>query len=241
LEEKSHKATIPEDGKMKNVFVFMCLYLFCAISFADIVVYFDDYEDHYDGEPWDPVEPWNWSDNGGFHEVFYRDYDGSIVVEHYGGYDNSAGTAAVDTRFGSQWGIELSGNTSSNPADYTISFDVINLDGGLDPLPLELWVLPLGQGYGTGFSIGQADGWVHVSHTLDNLTATWWAGTAWDLTSATWTLEVGGPAWPGIEVAAGDSWEQTWLFDNLMITMVPEPATMVLLGLGSLLMLRKRQ
>jgi len=69
----------------------------------------------------------------------------------------------------------------------------------------------------------------------------WWNGSAWVLTDSTWQIEIGGPGWPGWAVPAGTpAWEQIWLFDNLKITMIPEPASITLLSLGLLAFRRKR-
>jgi hypothetical protein len=136
----------------------------------------------------------------------------------------------------------MSGNTSPNPADYTLSFDVRNVSGPWDPINLELWVVPGGQGHGIALSpLAESSGWVHVSTTLDQLNMNWWNGTAWNLTSASWTVEVGGPPYPGTSVAPGVSFTQVWQMDNLTITMVPEPSTVALLlgGLGLLAGLRR--
>ena len=221
-------------------------------SFAEeVVVYENDYEGQTPGTAFNEGGPWNWIDGdeaNGFvksHTAMYQSWD-SMVVEHTGHIDNSAGTTDVDVRFGTKWTITMNGsNTSSNPADYTISFDVMSVMGNWDPIPLEFFVLT-GEGNGVGLGSGASDyyqtgEWVHVEMGLDELTVGWWNGSDWDLTSATWMIELGGPGWPGFSVPAGTAaWDQVWLFDNLMIT-VPEPATMVLMGLGALAMLRKRK
>ena len=211
---------------MRRLLLMLFIALCVSTGYA-LTVYQNDYEDQTPGTPFDEGGPWNWSDNGGFHEATYQDYNGNIVVEHYGGYDNTEGTEAVDARFGTKWTIAVSGNTSADPADYTISFDLRNVSGGLDPIPLEFFVLT-GEGNGVGLGSGTsdyaiADEWVHVEMSLADLTVGWWNGTDWDLTSSpTWQIEVGGPGWPGTSVAAGESWEQTWLFDNFRIKMGSE-------------------
>jgi len=189
-----------------------------------VTVYQNDFEDPCQV---DALSGWNWGDGGIVHNVVYADYDGNMVVEHTGVIDASA--ADITTRFGSKWGLILSGNTSADPNDYTIEFDLRSVSGDWDPIDLEFFVLTgggNGVGYGSGASsYAQADGWVHVSANLADLTAGWWAGTAWDMTVPDWQIEVGGPPWPGITVPAGTpAWDQVWLMDNLKITMsVPGP------------------
>ncbi|MBN2181488.1 MAG: hypothetical protein JW715_06210 [Sedimentisphaerales bacterium] len=194
-------------------------------SFADIV-----YENDYEGEAvGDGFPAWNWGDNGTVHNAVYAEYDGNIVIEHTGTIGNST-TAARNMRFGSKWDIELSGNTSSDPADYYIAFDIRSVSGNWDPIDLEFYVLTkiggtADNGYGSGVSqYAQADGWVHVEANLADLTVGWWAGTSWDMTEPMWSIEVGGPPWPGTSIPAGTAeWDQIWLMDNLIITMGEEP------------------
>ena len=231
------------------VVVLMCLY-FATTGFATIIVYENDYQ----GEtPGNGFPAWNWIDgdtSAGFvksHTATYVDDGGNILVNHIGHIDNSLGTTAVNTRFGSKWTITMNGlNTSTDPADYTIEFDLHSVSGNWDPIALEFFVLT-GTGNGVGKGSGAsnyafADGVVHVSKTLDQLPVGWWNGTGWVLTDTTWQLELGGPPWPGTSVPAGTpAFDQVWTFDNLKITMIPEPATLALLGLGSLALLRRRK
>ncbi len=197
--------------------------IFCIIGvlpcFADIVVYENDYEGSND----DAVSGWNWGTDECSHAVALESYEGNVVVEHTGNINNDSG-AAADCRFGSQWDITMNGyNTSDDPDDYLIEFDLYNYSGDWDPIDLEFYVLTDGQGYGSGTSAyAQEDGWVHVAVNLSDLTAGWWNGQEWDLTSDTWAVEFGGPAWPGASVPAGETWEQIWLMDNLRITYVTD-------------------
>lgn len=234
---------------MKSVGCLFLALLLCVAGSASAVVTI--YANDYNSEPLGGGFPaWNWIDGdtaNGFvksHTAVYADW-GNMVVEHTGLIDNSAGTTDVNTRFGSKWTITVSGNTSTDPEDYTISFDVCSVFGNWDPIALEFFVLTgTGNGVGKGSGImnfSQAASWVHVEKKLSELPVGWWNGSGWDLTDSTWQIEIGGPGWPGWSVPAGTpAWEQIWLFDNLQITMIPEPMTMALMGLGALVALRKK-
>lgn len=197
------------------------------------------YENNYNSQtPGTGFPAWNWADNGiTTHTATYQDIGGGNIVVDHTGVINNTGASAVNTRFGSKWDITLAGNTSANAADYTLSFDVRNVSGPWDPYTYNLFLLTSGGngvGYGDQFSIAQADGWVHYSKSLSDLGIGWWNGTAWDLTSANWSIEFGGPPWPGNSVDPGVSFTQVWQMDNLTITLVPEPSTVAMLlgGLG---------
>jgi len=194
-------------------------------SFADIV-----YENDYEGETVGGgiAGAWDWGDNGTAHNAVFADYDGNIVVEHTGTIGNPT-TAARSMRFGSKWDITLSGNTSSDPADYFIAFDIRSVSGDWDPIDLEFFVLTKeaggDYGYGSGVSqYAQADGWIRVVANLADLSVNWWEGQAWDMTNPSWSIEVGGPPYPGTSIPADTpDWDQIWLMDNLIITMGEEP------------------
>lgn len=222
---------------MKKVSLLMCVCMVSVMtSYAAVI---------YDNPTGGTIWAWNWTGGPTTHTTAEVNYDGNVVIQHTGVVDNSAGTAAADTRFGSKWDFAITGNTSANAADYTISFDLRNVSGNWNPIQLNLAVLTkeAAGDYGHGFAsmnVAQADGWVHYEFNLADYVNDWWQGSAWNLTTPNWSVEVGMP-WPGTSVAAGTSFTQVWEMDNLQVSMIPEPATLSLLGLGALAMLRKRK
>lgn len=216
---------------------FMMMGLCVATSFGMVI---------YDNPAGGTIWAWNWGDNGMTHTATEVNYDGNVVIQHTGVVNNTTG-AAANYRYGSKWDFTVSGNTSANPADYTISFDLRNVSGDWNPITLNLAVVTpnpavdTGQ-YGHGYAamnVAQADGWVHYEFNLANWVNNWWQGTEWDLLQSTWSMEVGMP-WPGVSVPDGTSFTQVWEMDNLQIS-IPEPATLVLFGLGTLTAIRKRK
>jgi hypothetical protein len=210
---------------MKKVIFLLVMFLLlgAAASYA-VVVHYDDYEDRTVGSS---TEGWHWGGGVCTHSGHtYEIYDGSIVRKHTGTIDNTTGTAAQDGRYGFKMDIPVTGNTSADPADYTIELDLRNLSGNWDPLGLEVWVLTYNPAvgtstYGHGFptvELSQSDGWVHVKFNLAEYTKDWWEGTEWDLTNSTWSIEIGMP-WPGVSVPVGAAWTQIFLVDNLKIMM----------------------
>jgi hypothetical protein len=189
-----------------------------------VAVHEDDFEDREIGSP---TEGWHWYDNAASHVGQYVDFEGSIVREHTGTI-----SVGINKRFGYKTDIEMTGNTSDDPCDYTFELDIRNLQGNWDPHLIEIFVLTYnpdvgGGSYGYGLptlDINQADGWVHVKYNLGDLAdnaKTWWQGTEWDMTNPLWSYEIGGPPWPGVE--ASEPWTQVFLVDNLKITLVTEP------------------
>lgn len=211
---------------MKQAALFvMMLGVLCTATYA-VTVYQNDYE----GETVGAGAPgWNWGTTVTTHSAaFADDGTGNIVIQHTGTTSNTTG-AAADARFGSKWDITLVGNTSADPADYTVSFDVRNVSGDWDPIEEGFAIVTNNPAvgtdqYGHGFpnqSLAIADGWIHVEYNLADFANDWWQGTQWDLTQPTWSFEIGQP-WPGISVPDGTSFTQVWLFDNLKITMGSE-------------------
>jgi regulation of enolase protein 1 (concanavalin A-like superfamily) len=210
--------------------ILIALFLCLAGSMASyaytitVTVHEDDFEDREIGST---TEGWLWFDNASSHVGTYVDFEGSIVREH-------AGTLRTDInqRFGYKTDIEMTGNTSDDPCDYTLELDIRNLQGNWNPHIIEIWILTYnpdtgGGTYGFGLPVLellQEDEWVHVTANLGDLVElgrTWWEGTEWDMTNPTWSYEIGGPPWPGVEVS--EEWTQVFLVDNLKITLVTEP------------------
>jgi hypothetical protein len=127
----------------------------------------------------------------------------------------------------------VTGNTSPNPGDYTLSFDLdVVGPSALNNLQVNVqaansWSGPWGGTGAAGVAVNPTLGWQHVSLALNN--PVWTAngltpqGSIWQVQFQLngWQLAGGGPA----------TGEQVVL-DNLSLSMVPEPASIALLGLG---------
>ena len=209
--------------KMKKMLFGTILLVVLAASGRAAIVFQDDFEDRTPGAG---AGGWNWANGACTHTATYQQVDGSIVRQQSAAVNNT-GAAALDSRFGSKWNITVSGNTSSDPEDYTIEFDIRNVQGNWDPHRIELWVVTNNPAagadqYGRGFptlDLSQSAGWVHVKFTLAEASKNWWQGADWDLTNSTWAIEIGGPPHPGVAVNPGQSWTQIFQLDNLKITM----------------------
>jgi len=212
--------------KMKKMLFGTILLVVLAASGRAAIVFQDDFEDRTPGAG---AGGWNWANGACTHTATYQQVDGSIVRQQSAAVNNT-GAAALDSRFGSKWNITVSGNTSSDPEDYTIEFDIRNVQGNWDPHRIELWVVTNNPAagadqYGRGFptlDLSQSAGWVHVKFTLAEASKNWWQGADWDLTNSTWAIEIGGPPHPGVAVNPGQSWTQIFQLDNLKITMGPD-------------------
>jgi hypothetical protein len=180
----------------------------------------------YDAPSGGTIYAWNWGTAICTHSATEVDLGGgNMVIRHTGVVSNTTG-AAADARFGSKWDFTVSGNTSADPADYTVSFDIRNVSGNWDPIVEGIAVVTpnpavgtdqYGHGYAT-LSLAQADGWVHVEFNMADYVNDWWQGPNWDLLQSTWSIEIGQP-WPGVSTPTGTSFTQVWEMDNLKITM----------------------
>lgn len=195
------------------VFAVMCV----ATSYAVVV---------YDNPSGGTTAAWNWGTDICTHSVAEVDIGGgNRVIRHTGVVSNATG-ADANARFGSKWDFTVSGNTSANPADYNVSFDVRNVSGNWNSIVLGVAIVTTnpavgGDQYGHGFanlSISQSDGWVHVKFNMADFVNNWWQGANWDLLQSTWSMEIGQP-WPGDVMPNGTSFTQVWEMDNLKITM----------------------
>lgn len=129
----------------------------------------------------------------------------------------------------------MSGNTSANLADYTLSFDV-RADAGSLNIKVQTWALPGFGGssatldtappVGFGSDLALSSGFTHYSLNLADSTI-WHNNTGLNMTGGTlqliFQLDNGGPT----------PYSHTMDIDNLQLTMVPEPSSFALCGIGA--------
>ena len=184
-----------------------------------LTVYHETFESFEAGA--DPDDAWNWTgDAATTNASTVEEYGGSMWRQMASFISSDSGTTG---RYGYKVDITMSGeNTSADEADYFVEFDVVNLEGDWDPVPLQLALLTANAEVGTGrygysfpsFEVAQADGVVHVKYQLNEHTANWWEGTGWDLTQTTWAYELG---MVSTTVETGASFTQKILVDNFRI------------------------
>lgn len=135
--------------------------------------------------------------------------------------------------------MALSGNTSANLADYTLSFDLARIGtGGGYFVAFNTFNEGSAPGSGTGveydiFGVpASGAGYQHFSVNMDTLNPTYGASAKLDPTGSQIYFELVALGFPPNEPSS----PETLLLDNVKITMVPEPNTFAMLlgGLGLL-------
>jgi hypothetical protein len=134
-------------------------------------------------------------------------------------------------------GTAPSGNTSLNLSDYTLSFDMaipsgqtlghlqLNIQGWSDPAYGGTMTQTGGNNIDTS-AVTVGSGFQTISVNL----GTWAAGSGFDPSSGTFQFQWQVNGW---ELGGGGSLGEQVVIDNVAITMVPEPSTLALIGLGA--------
>jgi hypothetical protein len=205
--------------------------------------------------------------------IFSENFDnglspGTSLAQYYGGditsYVNAVvpgvgvggtggwqvtGTAASGSAGYSYMGAQyqnggVSGNTSANLSDYTLSFDAWSTGGSLN-IQIQTWTAagfggsmtgtlntaPASPGYGNDQTLYGT--YTHYSLNLGN-TSIFQGNSGMMPNGGTFQVAMqlnGGGATP---------YSNTMYIDNFMLTMVPEPSVLALCGLGALALLRRK-
>jgi hypothetical protein len=145
-----------------------------------------------------------------------------------GTYVESMTTTTWGDYFAGQLQFYLSGNTDPNAADYTLSFDAMGSQAGPIQMAIQSWQnIYFGGSQIDNFTLssnptlGAANTWQTFSINLGSLAGFVPTGVTWQL-----NFQLNSWLWNGPNNT------DTLSIDNIVLTQVPEPATMTLLLLG---------
>lgn len=182
-----------------------------------------------------------------FNQNFDGGYGGSFgTSQYYGGAPSAYSNAVLpsggnpngawqETMTTTTWGdyyagqlqlMTVSGNTDPNPADYVFSFDAYGSQAANIQLGLQSWQ----NNYFGGSqlinatlnnALAAANTWQTISINLGTIAGAVPTGATWQLNFQINSWEWGGPG--SVD---------TLTIDNVMLTVIPEPTTVSLAGLG---------
>jgi len=166
---------------------------------------------------------WNWTGGAATtNSASIVDYEGSKWRQMQSSVNAGSGATG---RYGYKMDIAVTGNTSANPEDYFVEFDIVNLEGDWTTVNIGIAILTNTGGdngttsVGYGFpntAVTREAGIVHVKWQLSEHTSNWWQGTNWDLTAPNWSYEIN---MPDTAVATGATFTQKILIDNFRIVL----------------------
>jgi len=187
---------------------------------------------------------------GGDTTSYFNNVVAGVGVGGTGGWEITSTAAAGGSAGYSYMGAQyqnggVSGNTSTHLSDYTLSFDAMATGGSLN-IQIQTWngagfsggmsgtlnTAPASPGYGNDQTLHNT--WTHYSLNLGD-TSIFQGNSGVNLAGGTFQIAMqlngGGPT----------PYSNTLYVDNFMLTMVPEPSSLALCGLGALAFFLRRK